>query len=348
MFWGRRPADGAADAELAALREELEVLRRRTGVMESAVDVLPVGFVVRHRDGTQVRNGAARAMAGARTADVLADQVVEEVLVEAESGGAVTRHLELHGPPRRVLVISARALHDGGAVAVVEDVTERHQLDAVRRDFVANVSHELRTPLGALSVLADTIADNDDPEVIRRLAGRMATEVSRAARLVDELLDLSRIEATGVRDPDELDLVEAVTAAVEGVGADSVQLTAVDQPVPVVGDRQQLVSAVANLVDNAVKYSEPGDAVTVSVAADGADAVVTVRDCGIGIPSRDLERVFERFYRVDRARSRETGGTGLGLAIVRNVASNHGGTVAVESVEGQGSVFTLRVPRLRG
>jgi two-component system, OmpR family, sensor histidine kinase SenX3 len=352
MMLRRRPAPAEADsaAELAQLRAEIDDLRRRLAATEAAADVLPVGFVVRHADGTRLRNGTIRAMAAARGADLLADQAVEEALNEAATGRRVERTLELHGPPRRVLVISARPL-DGGAVAVVEDATGRHQLEAVRRDFVANVSHELRTPLGALGALADAISDSDDVDVVRRLAGRMAAEVARAARLVDDLLDLSRIEATGVANPVPVDVASVVEAAVERVRAVAaecsveVEVAAAAGELVVSGDQEQLVSAVANLVENGVKYSPPASTVTVSVSASDGAVELSVRDRGMGIPSRDLERVFERFYRVDRARSRDTGGTGLGLAIVRNVAENHGGDVSVDSVEGQGSVFTLRLPR---
>jgi two-component system sensor histidine kinase SenX3 len=257
-----------------------------------------------------------------------------------------------------VLALSAHPLESPagtrlGLGAVVDDVTERHQIDAVRRDFVANVSHELRTPIGALAVLADTIADHDDPDVIRRLVLRVGEESRRAARLVDDLLDLTRIEAAGSGAFEDVDLAEVARAAVERVQTvaaergSSVEVTAAPGTV-VRGERAQLVSAVANLVDNALKYSAPGAVVQLDVVEEEEAAVIIVRDPGIGIPRRDLERIFERFYRVDRARSRETGGTGLGLAIVRHVAENHGGSVSVESTEGVGSTFTLRLPSGRG
>jgi two-component system sensor histidine kinase SenX3 len=234
-------------------------------------------------------------------------------------------------------------------VAVIEDVSERRRLEAVRRDFVANISHELKTPVGALGLLAEALSSEDDPQVSRRLADRMTDEAFRVARTIDDLLDLSRIEA----EPS----VEEEVAAVHLVVAEAVERVApvgrtrhirLDVDVPkrhvVRGDRRQLVSAVANLLENACKYSDAGSTVTVRSRADGSWVELDVADSGVGIPERDLERVFERFYRVDRARSRETGGTGLGLAIVRHVAGNHGGEVRVRSVEGEGSVFTLRLP----
>jgi two-component system, OmpR family, sensor histidine kinase SenX3 len=237
-----------------------------------------------------------------------------------------------------------------GVLVVVEDTSERRRLENVRRDFVANISHELKTPVGALALLAETMLDEDDPDVTRRLAERLAAEAFRVGNTIDDLLELSRLEvATGLA-ADTVSVAQFVADAVERVrGAAEqrgIEIEVEEAPVrlTVIGDRRQLVSAVTNLVDNAVKYSEPGSTVAVRARTDGVWVDVTVRDHGMGIPRRDLERIFERFYRVDRARSRETGGTGLGLAIVRHVASNHRGEVRVESREGVGSTFTLRLP----
>jgi two-component system, OmpR family, sensor histidine kinase SenX3 len=237
-----------------------------------------------------------------------------------------------------------------GAVAIVEDVSERRRLEDVRRDFVANVSHELKTPVGALRLLAETLDGEEDPDVITRLLARVTEEAGRLGRIIEELLDLSRIEVNESPGHELIGVQRIVAEATRPV-----QSTARDRgvelavgPVPpgvaVPGDRRDLVSAVTNLVDNAVKYSEAGGQVRVTVTAAGGWVDIDVADNGIGIPSRDLERIFERFYRVDRARSRSTGGTGLGLSIVRHIAVNHGGTVAVRSVEGEGSTFTLRLP----
>jgi two-component system sensor histidine kinase SenX3 len=253
-----------------------------------------------------------------------------------------------------VLLLSAFPLSDGervsGAVVVVDDVSERRRLEAIRRDFVANISHELKTPVGALGLLADTIAAEGDTAVVRRLAERMTDEAFRVGRIIDDLLDLSRIEAeeSPTREPVFVHsvVVEAVErvrplAHARGIALDCHDLLRWHS---VKGDQRQLVSGVANLLDNACKYSDGGSTVEVRSWADGDCVEIEVRDHGIGIPARDLERVFERFYRVDRARSRETGGTGLGLAIVRHVATNHEGDVRVASREGEGSVFTLRLP----
>ena len=239
-------------------------------------------------------------------------------------------------------------------MAVVEDVSERRRIDAIRRDFVANVSHELKTPVGALSLLAETLDGEDDPEIVARLSRRVATEAERLGRIIDDLLDLSRIEANERpsfrRVPIHLLLAEAAEPLRAVAEAQEIKLD-VDRPPPhltVPGDRRDLVSAVSNLIDNAVKYSERGSLVLVRAVADAETVSISVCDQGIGIPTRDLGRIFERFYRVDRARSRLTGGTGLGLSIVRHVAANHGGTVRVTSREGEGSTFTLVLPVRHG
>jgi two-component system sensor histidine kinase SenX3 len=318
------------------------------------LDAVTHGVVVWDEDGREVvRNAAAAAFVGARHGDALVESAVHEGLRAALAGEPASRELELFGPPRRALLLSTVPVSDGnrllGAVAVIEDVSERRRLEAVRRDFVANISHELKTPVGALGLLAEALGAEDDPEVSRRLADRMTNEAFRVARTIDDLLDLSRIEAEPSVEEEVAAVHVVVTEAVERVapvgGSRSIHL---DVDVPkrhvVRGDRRQLVSAMANLLENACKYSDTGSTVSVRSRADGSWVEIDVADAGIGIPERDLERVFERFYRVDRARSRETGGTGLGLAIVRHVAGNHGGEVRVRSREGEGSVFTLRLP----
>ena len=244
----------------------------------------------------------------------------------------------------RPLVADGRRI---GAVGLVRDVTEARRIETVRRDFVANVSHELKTPVGALAVLAETLVDVSDAQIAQQLAERIATEATRVGAIVDDLLDLGQIEShTAAREA--VSVTEIVDAAVERVAAAASasghELMVTDCDASLTCDRRQMVSAVANLLDNAMKYSEPGQ--PISINARSADNWITfeVRDRGVGIPSRDLDRIFERFYRVDRARSRTTGGTGLGLAIVRNVAHSHHGDVTVESSEGEGSTFRLRIP----
>jgi two-component system, OmpR family, sensor histidine kinase SenX3 len=325
--------------------------------LRTVLDALPIGVVVRDGEGTgTISNTAARALGG--HADVLLDAAIDEQLSRAARGASATETLEFFGPPRRVMVVKAVPLTDGGAMALVEDVSERSRLDAVRTDFVANISHELKTPVGAMAVLAEALEDSlDDVDTARRLAERISAEAHRLSRTIDDLLELSRIELGGDAIRQQLDVSALLHEA-----ADRHSTTALHQSVSLrvevadqlsaFGDRRQLTSAVANLIDNAIKYSDPGGEITVTAAAVGHESGTTddgwieliVSDQGVGIPARDLDRVFERFYRVDRARSRETGGTGLGLAIVRHVATNHGGEVSVTSQEGVGSTFTVRIP----
>ncbi len=324
-------------------------------LLEQAIDALGIGVVVVSADGEIVfENAIAGGPTGALHSDVLVEEAIEIHVRAALEGQTRRQTIELFGPPRRVVSVSAVPLADGGAVAIIEDVTERSRLDAVRTDFVANISHELKTPVGALSVLAEALADEDQPEVVQRLADKMVNEAMRAGRTIDDLLELSRIELGGeaVKDVVLASMVidESVNRArslAERVGIEIVVVPSGDR-VRMVGDRRQLVSALGNLVENAVKYSDSDSRVEVSATSDGRWVDLSVRDFGLGIPQKDIDRIFERFYRVDRARSRETGGTGLGLAIVRHVATNHGGEVKLVSVEGEGSTFTLRIPAAVG
>jgi two-component system sensor histidine kinase SenX3 len=338
-----------ATSDAALLSARAERLRR-------ALDGLPQGILVADDLGVVLmRNAAATRFLGVRTADVLIDDAVLAMLRSAlATGEQCSRLLELFGPPRRTVVITAAPFGEDtdahGAVVEIEDITDRARLEAMRRDFMANISHELKTPVGALSLLAETLADEDDPALMNRLAGKMVIEAHRVNRIIDDLLELSRIEVEekGGREPVVLGLVTAEAVdRVRHVAMSRDIHVVVAEPsrrLSVLGDRRQLVSALGNLLENAVKYSDPGSSVDLAARSDGQWVDIVVTDHGIGIPARDLDRIFERFYRVDRARSRETGGTGLGLAIVRHVATNHGGTVSVQSQEGVGSTFTLRVP----
>jgi two-component system sensor histidine kinase SenX3 len=221
----------------------------------------------------------------------------------------------------------------------------------VQTDFVANLSHELKTPIGAVAALADSLVGETETEVVWRLAERIVSESHRMARIVDALLDLSRIEFSGTEDWTQVDLAPVLVEVVstnqhaakrQGIG---LSLTGASQ-LNVLGDRSQLVSGFSNLVDNAIKYSEPGGIVSVSSSIVGEEVVVAIMDHGIGISKQHQDRIFERFYRVDKARSRATGGTGLGLSIVRHIVLEHGGTIEVVSEEGVGSTFTIRLPQV--
>ena len=446
--------------------------------LRRSLDTLTQGVVLCDENGTVIyRNGRANGLMVSRHGDALAAQAVTEVLEDAWHEGSAERTLDLYGPPRRTLQVRARQIDDGrrplGVIALIEDISERRRLEEIRRDFVANVSHELKTPMGALGLLAETLVSEPDPDVAQRLAGRIHNEAFRVSRIIDDLLDLSRIESEEAppREPVLVNLVmadaiERVRATADQRGIEIV-LHEPSPPVAVMGDRRQLVSAMHALLENAITYSydnskvvvtgtvqrsnpdlehpavvgsfaepapEPDTGELPAVDADGADSEpataepeeegpvepvftpeilehvptfggaagddtpdadaattaaaasatsttapaplggapgdaagtvpaepsavappnwrieerdnvrLSVQDHGIGIPARDLDRIFERFYRVDHGRSRDTGGTGLGLSIVRHVANNHQGWVDVESREGEGSTFTLVLP----
>jgi two-component system sensor histidine kinase SenX3 len=422
--------------------------------LRRSLDTLTQGVVLCDENGTVIyRNGRANALMVSRHGDALAAQAVTELLEDAWHEGSAERTLDLYGPPRRTLQVRARQIDDGrrplGVIALIEDISERRRLEEIRRDFVANVSHELKTPMGALGLLAETLVSEPDAEVAQRLAGRIHNEAFRVSRIIDDLLDLSRIESEEAppREPVLVNLVmadaiERVRATADQRGIEIV-LHEPSPPVAVLGERRQLVSAMHALLENAITYSYDNAKVVVSgtvrrsvltqpsaakvgepapaplgpveaaftpavfdndndngnggggggggdfVAPEAAtvpeaswsgpassttapqapegeqspgpggeagsgradwrteerDTVrLSVQDQGIGIPARDLDRIFERFYRVDHGRSRDTGGTGLGLSIVRHVANNHQGWVDVESREGEGSTFSLVLP----
>ena len=304
-----------------------------------------------------LRSTAAERFRDPRHGEAVALEVIERLLRTALDGVADAEELPLFGPPRETLVVRAAPLFDAtrtvvGAAAYVDDVTELRRVESVRRDFVANVSHELKTPIGAMGLLAETFLACDDVEVSRRLAEQLVREADRLANIVDDLLDLSQVEAQEHPIREQARVRVLVDEAVERVRAVALASNTPLVVEPIAGDLLiscdpvQVVGAVTNLLDNAIKYSEEGQTVEVSCEAEDGRLAIRVRDHGIGIPSRDMERIFERFYRVDKARSRATGGTGLGLAIVRHVAQAHGGEVTVESIEGQGSTFRLVLPRV--
>jgi two-component system sensor histidine kinase SenX3 len=453
---------GAAEAVTESSSDAIRLRR--------SLDTLTQGVVLCDENGKVIyRNGRANALMVSRHGDALAAQAVTDVLEDAWHEGGAERTLDLYGPPRRTLQVRAHQIDDGrrplGVIALIEDISERRRLEEIRRDFVANVSHELKTPMGALGLLAETLVAEPDPQVAQRLAGRIHNEAFRVSRIIDDLLDLSRIESEEAppREPVLVNLVmadaiERVRATADQRGIEIV-LHEPSPPVAVMGDRRQLVSAMHALLENAITYSYDNSKVSVSgtiqrsnptlehpstrqsdpssevgdgaapdetpasgqaavvdedespsgqdegpiepvftpeileaytphdedagiappatgstleatppVEAEKVDAAGTsqlettsagspnwrieerdsvrlsVQDHGVGIPARDLDRIFERFYRVDHGRSRDTGGTGLGLSIVRHVANNHQGWVDVESREGEGSTFTLVLP----
>lgn len=360
---GRPPEPGGRLGEqLAGLDRSVEAVTARledaltSEQLVRALDAIPQGVVICDAQGLRLfENGVGAAYSQARHGDALVSAAVDEQLRGALAGRPTSTETELFGPPRRVLQIDAYPLavaSDGtttGALAIIDDVSERRRLELVRRDFVANISHELKTPVGALALLAETLLDSEEAEDRDRLARRMLAEAHRVGDTIEDLLSLSAIEGDDGADRMRLpvqSVVDQVLARTESAAEqrDIALVVEVDGDPWVQGDIRQLTSALFNLVDNALKYSEPGASVTVRVGRRRAWVEVAVIDHGPGIASRDHERIFERFYRVDPGRSRDTGGTGLGLAIVRHVATNHGGEITVCSREGEGATFTLRLP----
>jgi two-component system sensor histidine kinase SenX3 len=269
-------------------------------------------------------------------------QIRESELDLPGADGGIARTLTA-----RVAPLGARLV-----LALVEDRTRERRVEAVRRDFVANVSHELKTPVGAIRLLAEAVTDAaDDPEAVQRFANRMLTESDRLSKLVQQIIELSRLQGHDpLETPVMVDLDAAVTTAVDtsAMEAAAKEITVEsrgEHGLEVFGSQEQIGAAISNLVANAVAYSGSGSRVVVTTRAAGEQVQISVVDQGIGIPADEIERIFERFYRVDPARHRSTGGTGLGLAIVKHVAATHGGDVSVWSVEGQGSTFTLTLPR---
>ncbi len=349
----RHRDNGVAERQLERERDDarhqLTSSEAEVWQLRRALDALPIGVVLADRTGrTRVENTVARSYDG--HAGVLVGEAVERLVGQALRGRASEHNVEFIGPPLVVLAVRAIPLEDGGALVTIDDVSERARLDTVRTDFVANISHELKTPVGALAVLAEALADSDDAETNRRLADKMVEEAHRASHTIDDLLELSRTELGGTAARDVVSIERVVEDAVRRAQPAAEQHSIVvrtDRPtdeVHVVGSHRQLVSALANLIENAVKYSDVGAEVVASVRQHDDWVEIVVVDTGVGIPARDIDRIFERFYRVDRARHRQTGGTGLGLSIVRHVATNHGGEVTVKSREGEGSTFTLRIP----
>ncbi|MET9384625.1 ATP-binding protein [Streptomyces sp. NPDC002928] len=346
--------------------------------VDTVLSVLRSSAVVLDEADAVVKASSAAYALGLVRGGKLAVEPMLQMARDTRRDGEI-RQVELDLPRRgtgrgEALAVSARVAPLGSRLVLllVEDLTEARRIEAVRRDFVANVSHELKTPVGALSLLSEAVMDaSDDPEAVERFAGRMQIEATRLTNLVQELIDLSRVQNDDpLEDAEPVRVGELVAEAIDrcrhqagtkqitmaaNVGApsgveagDGGRRTGGTADLRIWGNRGQLAAALGNLVENAVNYSPARTRVGIAarrVTAPGGELIeIAVTDQGIGISDRDKERIFERFYRVDPARSRATGGTGLGLAIVKHVAASHGGEVTVWSSEGQGSTFTLRLP----
>jgi len=250
------------------------------------------------------------------------------------------------------LLVRVVPLDTFGTIAIlIFDDSEMRRLDSIRRDFVANISHELKTPIGALSILSEAVLGAaDDPEAIAKFAARMQTESKRLSDLVQEIINLSRLQdGDPLKNAQDIELRDVIQEGIDQsqMRADSRNIEvilSVQNDCSIKGDRSQVLMAISNLIENAINYSPEKTRVAITLRSQNGLVEISVTDQGIGIPEKDLERIFERFYRVDPARSRLTGGTGLGLSIVKHVATNHGGDVSVWSVAGAGSTFTLRFP----
>ncbi len=348
MSWTRKPT-ARVPTRLAA--DALDSLRVGVLVLDAADHpvlvnpaALDLGLI---RSGDQV-HPVIRTLAG----QVRRSGVRREVELDLPRG---TTGRQLAGEPLgvhvRVTAINGIDYAPGHVAIEASDVTEAHRVARVRRDFVANVSHELKTPVGALALLAETLLEAaDDPDASRRFAERIHHESQRLARLVKELLELSRLQGADPLPapmPVSVDRIinEVVDRTRTGATAKGIDLSFTGgRGLTVYGNEGQLVTAVANLAENAIAYSADDTKVSIEASLVGDMVDIAVVDQGIGIAPKDLDRIFERFYRADQARSRDTGGTGLGLAIVKHIAVNHGGRVEVESTVGVGSTFTLRLP----
>ena len=328
------------------------------GVAE-VLDVMPsAGVVVGTHDEVLEANAAARSLGLVRGSRIRVAELQQLVRSVRRDGEARTVDLQLsRGARVAVTYLTARAapFDDSLILILADDQTAARRINETRRDFVANISHELKTPIGAMSLLAEAVEDAaDDPAAVRKFASRMGIESARLTDLVAQIIELTRLQFDDpLVDPEIVDVAEVLTEAVERRRMDAerhqVTLTVAGAAgTQVLGNAHQLGVAIGNLVENAIAYSDPGARVVVAAhvhaRSDDEYVEITVSDNGIGIPSAELDRIFERFYRVDYARSRANGGTGLGLAIVKHVAAIHGGDVSVWSQVGQGSTFTIRIP----
>ena len=327
-----------------------ELLIRALNTLESESLLVLPGEVILHESEGLANFGIVR------DGRITSEDLIALIRVVRRSNETHRGSIEIARGPigegKRELKVSAAPLTDDGLILVlISDESEARRIDAVRRDFVANVSHELKTPIGALSLLSEAILGaKNQPEEVVRFATKMQSEARRLTELVQEIIDLSRLQSSDpLQKAFPVGMVEVIKEAVSQaqVSAEARGIfveTGLLQDATVIGDRDQLIAAVHNLVENAINYSPENTKVSVTSAVQDGLIEIKVADQGIGIPESELARIFERFYRVDPARSRATGGTGLGLSIVKHVALNHGGDVKVWSQEGVGSTFSILLP----
>jgi two-component system sensor histidine kinase SenX3 len=348
-MFGRRTARESANS-LASLP---------TGIVD-LLEVVDAEYLLLAPGELVVRASDASSTLGmVRDGKLVSDEILNIVRACRRSQIAQEATIELPRGPigegtHNLLVRVAPVGNQGLIAVLIFDDSEFRRLDAVRRDFVANISHELKTPIGALSILSEAVLEaSDDPVAITRFASRMQTEAKRLSDLVQEIINLSRIQ-------DEDPLKDATPILISDLilqAIDESRLTAESREIKIefimnsdstiLGDESQLEMAISNLIENAINYSSNKTNVVISLTKVDGLAEIKVKDQGIGISEQDIERIFERFYRVDPARSRATGGTGLGLSIVKHIITNHGGDITVWSEQGEGSTFTMRLPEFK-
>jgi two-component system, OmpR family, sensor histidine kinase SenX3 len=328
------------------------------GVTEVLAVLNSSGVVVGRHDEVLEATSTARTLGLVRGSRIVPPRLLELVRTVRRERAVATTDLQLSrgfGAPASYFTVKVAPLGEDLILVLADDQTAPRRIEQIRRDFVANVSHELKTPIGAISLLAEAVQEGaDDPQAVRKFASRMGVESARLTDLVAQIIDLSQLQGDNpLVDPEVVEVDEVISDAVDRrrVDAEQRQVTltvAGTTGSKVLGSARQLGVAVGNLVENAVVYSDPGARVVVGahVRSRGEDVQVeiSVSDNGIGIPASEHERIFERFYRVDYARSRANGGTGLGLSIVKHIAAMHGGDVSVWSQVGRGSTFTIRIP----
>ena len=339
-------------------KKQLEAIEAERAIPEGAVEILDLlasaGVIVNGSNTVVRATQGALALGLVQNRLLIHSELVRLVELARGTGSNQAIEAELNtGLRGETIWVQARAarMDNNNVMLLVEDRTEAKRLEETRRDFVANISHELKTPIGAIGLLAEALQDaTDDPQMVTKFAGNLYRESRRLGSLVQEIIQLSRLQSADLsKTGDLVDLEGIVHESVERnqVISEAKSITLeVDAPsgIVVYGDHEMLTMAVKNLIENAILYSEPGSSVGIGLRSIDGVAEIAVTDHGVGIAAEDQERIFERFYRVDPSRSRETGGTGLGLAIVKHVASNHRGEIKLFSQLGLGSTFTLRLP----
>lgn len=349
------------------VRENLRQLTRERDRLGAVLDNIHAGVIVVNRSlKIDLINPVAERLLGTSSGYALGRTfteihhapLIDRAIEKSRKGASVSEEVQITLPRRRSLRVLASPIKNKkgkttGVICVIEDITGRRRLERVRRDFVANVSHELRTPVANMRAVVDALlaGASDDPMAAARFTGDLDRESRRLVDIIEDLLVLSRLESADAAIVAETfqveDMIkEALAEKEELASRQEVDLVFADGDlgIPIKGDRQLIKTACANLLDNAIKYNKPGGRVEVTLEHGEDSVIIRVTDTGIGIPAKEQGKVFERFYRVDKARSRETGGTGLGLSIVKHAAEFHGGSVSVTSTEGRGSSFGLVLP----